>query len=297
MSAPAAPMARDLCSMIRLLRPPQWLKNLFCFGGVVFAGKVRDPAALAQAFTVFLVFCAVSSAVYVFNDLIDREADARHPQKRARPLASGAVRPGEAVALGLVCAAFAGFGAVCLGGAVAAVVLAYAGLNVAYSLGLKRFAILDVMVIAAGFILRVFAGTEAVRVPASAWILICTFFLSMFLGFAKRRAEIEGGSRARAVLADYSAETLQRFCYIFATLAIAAYAIFTTSIAAERTLIITCPPVVYGILRYLLLVERHEGDEQIEAILFRDRPIQAAILLWLGLHAAILYAGLRLNIQ
>jgi 4-hydroxybenzoate polyprenyltransferase len=287
-------------ALIALLRPKQWVKNLFCLAGVVFGAKASQPEALTQALEVFCAFSAIASAMYVFNDLMDREADARHQQKRFRPIASGAVSPRKAVWLGLLCAAIAVIAVTPLGIAVAAIILAYAVLSIAYTLWLKRFPLIDVMFIATGFLLRIFAGTEAVHVPASAWILLCTLFLSLFLGFAKRRAEMtsHGASgESREVLLHYSVPLLDRFCYMFATLSMAAYAIFTTSNAQQRTLILTCPPVIYGILRYLWLMERHEGHEQIEITLFRDRPIQITILLWIALHLAVIYGGLRLNIQ
>jgi 4-hydroxybenzoate polyprenyltransferase len=292
--------ANRFTAVIALLRPKQWVKNLFCLAGVVFGAKASQPEALTRALDVFCAFSAIASAAYVFNDLMDREADARHRQKRYRPIASGAVSPREAVGLMALCAVVAAIAVAPLGLSVAGVILTYALLNIAYTLWLKRFPLVDVMFIAAGFLLRIFAGTEAVRVPASAWILLCTLFLSLFLGFAKRRAEMTTHGKSgesRAVLLHYSVPLLDRFCYMFATLSMAAYAIFTTSIAQQRTLILTCPPVIYGILRYLWLMERHEGHEQIEIILFRDRPIQAAILIWIALHLAVIYGGLRLNIQ
>lgn len=301
---PAAPAfhsrSRRFSAVIRLLRPKQWVKNLFCFAGVLFGAKAGHPASLLHAVEVFCAFSAAASAVYIFNDWIDREADARHQQKRHRPLASGLVHPREAGELILLCTGIAAACSLSAGVSVFGVVLAYAVLNAAYTLWLKHYPLIDVMIISAGFILRIFAGTEAVSVPASAWILICTFFLSLFLGFAKRRAEMAThgvSGESRGVLMEYSLPLLDRFCYVFATLSIAAYAIFTTSVAQQRTLILTCPPVVYGILRYLWLVDRHEGHEQIEVLLFRDRPIQATILLWIALHVAVIYGGLHLNIQ
>jgi len=289
-----------LAALLALLRPKQWVKNLFCLAGVLFGAKAGNREALMHAITAFCAFSAVASAVYIFNDLMDREADAQHQQKRTRPLACGMVHPREAAWLALLCLGVAGLSVMFLPLPVSGVILAYALLNIAYTLWLKHTPLIDVMIVAAGFLLRIFAGTEAVHVPASAWILLCTFFLSLFLGFAKRRAELasQGDSgQSREVLLEYSAILLDRFCYIFATLSIAAYAIFTTSITKQGTLILTCPPVVYGILRYLWLMDRSQGHEQIEVILFRDRPIQAAILLWIALHLAVIYGGFRLNIQ
>jgi 4-hydroxybenzoate polyprenyltransferase len=286
---------------LALLRPPQWVKNFFCFGGLIFAGKAREPHALAEALETFAAFCAAASAVYIFNDIRDRTADSRHPQKRLRPLASGAVSPATATLLSIGCAFLALVLSAPLGLSVIAIIAGYIGLNAAYSCWLKQYALIDVMIIAAGFILRIFAGTEAVHVPASSWILLCTFFLSMFLGFAKRRAEMVSSNTAstqsRGVLAHYSTDLLDRYCLIFAALSIAAYALFTTSLPSHRALILTCPPVVYGILRYLWLVEHHQEHEQVEVVLYRDRPLQTAILIWAALYAAILYGGWQPNIQ
>jgi 4-hydroxybenzoate polyprenyltransferase len=286
---------------LTLLRPAQWVKNFFCFGGLIFAGKAREPHAVAEALGAFAAFCAAASAVYIFNDIRDRNVDSHHPQKRLRPLASGAVSTANAALLSIACTLLALILAYPLGLSVLAIIAGYMALNAAYSCWLKQYALIDVMIIAAGFILRIFAGTEAVHVPASSWILLCTFFLSMFLGFAKRRAEMTSTAtmptQSREVLAHYSTELLDRYCLIFAALSIAAYALFTTSQPSHRALILTCPPVVYGILRYLWLVEHHREHEQVEVVLFRDRPLQTAILIWAALCAAILYGGWQLNIQ
>jgi decaprenyl-phosphate phosphoribosyltransferase len=187
-----------------------------------------------------------------------------------------------------------------LGHTVLGITTAYLLLNVAYSIGLKRVVILDVLIVAAGFILRIFAGAEAVAVPVSAWILLCTFFLALFLGFAKRRAELgamgEEHGRTRAVLVQYDEATLNTFTAMCATLAIATYALFTTSDGHERSLVITTPPVAFAIFRYLLRCRQGAG-ESTDAILLHDRPIQFAIALWIGLYAWVLYGGLRLNLQ
>jgi 4-hydroxybenzoate polyprenyltransferase len=187
-----------------------------------------------------------------------------------------------------------------LGGSVLAITGAYLLLNIAYSVALKRVVIVDVLIVAAGFILRIFAGAEAVAVPVSAWILLCTFFLALFLGFAKRRAEIstmgEDHGKTRDVLAHYDVGSLDTFTAMCATLAIATYALFTTSEGHERSLVITTPPVAFAIFRYLLRCRQGAG-ESTDALLLRDRTIQIAIVLWIGLYAWVLYGGLRLNLQ
>ena len=295
------PQTGGLGPAIALLRPRQWIKNLFCFTPVIFAGKATLPLASARAAVACVAFCAASSAVYALNDLADRARDARHPVKRLRPLASGALSPRAGAMVAVVCAGL-GLGlALGLGWSVLGIVAAYLALQAAYSGGLKRIVILDVMLIAAGFLLRIFAGGEAVPVPVSAWILLCTFFLALFLGFAKRRAELDSGTGgeggSREVLGDYTGPMLDSLCAICAALAIATYALFTTSSGRDHTLVITCPPVVFALFRYFYLTQRQRGGENAEALLLADRPIQAAIALWIGLYAWVLYGGLRLNIQ
>jgi 4-hydroxybenzoate polyprenyltransferase len=183
---------------------------------------------------------------------------------------------------------------------VLAIMLAYLVVNVAYSLALKRVVIVDVLIVAAGFILRIFAGAEAVSVPVSAWILLCTFFLALFLGFAKRRAELgmmrDAPELTRSVLIHYDGASLDTFTSICATLAIATYALFTTAEGHERSLVITCPPVAFAIFRYLLRCRQGAG-ESTDAVLVHDRTIQVAIAIWIGLYAWVLYGGLRLNLQ
>lgn len=299
MSHPAArPGVR---AMIRLLRPRQWTKNLFVFAGAVFGSRALDPHWLAQALLAFAAFCGISSAVYVINDFFDRKSDRQHPMKRYRPLACGAVSPGAGLALacGAAVAAFA-LGALC-GRPVVLLLAAYLVMMLAYTAWLKHRVIVDVMVIAAGFIMRIVAGTEAVQVPASSWIVLCTFFLALFLGFGKRRAEMNTlhhhAANTRSVLGFYSVPMLDRFCNISGTLAIATYALFTLSPGHNPTMLLTTPFVVLGLFRYLYLVEQRGDGEAPETILFRDRGIQFAAVGWSLLCVAILYYGLKLNFQ
>ena len=254
-------------------------------------------SALAEAVMAFAVFCCASSFVYVVNDICDVERDRTHPLKRERPIASGRISIGQAVGMACFCllgAALSFF----MGRDVAALIGAYLILNLGYSLWLKNILLLDVMLISCGFIFRVLVGTKAIHVPASAWILLCTFFLSLFLGFGKRRAELdllqEESGRSRGLLSEYSVTMLDRFCNIFATLSIASYALFTLTSRPDHSLLITCPPVVFGLLRYLYLIENH-GGESPDLILLTDRPLQTAIAIWGGISLLILYAGLRMN--
>lgn len=290
-----------LRALIRLLRPRQWTKNSFVLAGVVFGGRALDPHWFTQALLAFGAFCAMASAVYVINDWFDRKFDRQHPIKRFRPLACGAVSPAAGVALAIACAAVSfALGALC-GRPVVLLLASYLVMMLAYTAWLKHRVIVDVLVIAAGFILRLLAGTEAVHVPASSWIVLCTFFLALFLGFGKRRAEMNAlagqAVNTRSVLTDYSVPMLDRFCNITGTLAIATYALFTLSPGHNPTMLLTTPFVVLGLFRYLYLVEQRGDGEAPETILFRDRGIQFAAAGWSLTCVAILYYGLKLNIQ
>ena len=238
-------------------------------------------------------FCLMSSCVYVLNDVLDRKADRAHPLKRGRPLASGTVSLGHAYALAFVC----GSAGLALGSmasaSVVAILLAYFGLNLAYSAGLKNVAILDVFIIAAGFMLRIFAGTWGVNIVPSYWLLLCGLLLTVFLGFAKRRAELmasdgNGGNGAsqRAVLCDYSPALLDTMMAISAAGVIISYSLYTVSpdtIALHHTdkLIYTLPFVLYGIFRYIFLLHRRGGEDP-SWTLVTDAHLLITSALWLA---------------
>jgi 4-hydroxybenzoate polyprenyltransferase len=297
--------------LLKLLRPKQWTKGVVCFAGAFFSGHLFQPHTFLRACLATAAFCAASSFVYIINDILDRDRDRNHPRKKLRPVASGQVTLPQALAFAAVIAAAAALLGASLGRAVLGILACYAILNVSYSAGLKNLSLVDATVVAAGFIFRVYAGAVAVAVSPSAWILLCTFFLALFLAFGKRRAEINAGAASirqqdsaipditatRAVLHKYNVAMLDRFCNICATLTIAAYALFTVLGHANRTLIITTPPVVMGIFRYLLLVERYHEGEAPDAILLKDWAIQLAILLWGILYVAVLYFGLHIDVQ
>lgn len=279
--------------LLRLLRPHQWVKNGFVFVGLLFSEvgddwKLRGSVLLAAA-----GFCLMSSCVYALNDVLDREADRAHPLKRKRPLASGTVNLGQAYALALVC----GTAGLALGAAASAIVvailLAYLALNLAYGAGLKNIAILDVFIIAAGFMLRIFAGTWGVNIVPSYWLLLCGLLLTVFLGFAKRRAELmasdgngSDGAGRRAVLYDYTPALLDTMMAISAAGVIVSYSLYTVSpdtIALHRTdkLIYTLPFVLYGLFRYIFLVHRRGGEDPAWTLL-SDVHMLVVVALWLG---------------
>jgi len=285
-------------SLIRLMRIHQWVKNGFVFAGLLFSHSWSDPDLLLQGLAAFIAFCLISSAVYVMNDLVDREQDRRHPEKRHRPLASGAVSVPAALVLAGVCLLL-GLG-LALGlfaplGVPASqapwVFVAYFVMNVAYSLGLKHVVVLDVFIIATGFMLRLLAGTLGLSIWPSHWLLLCGLMLTLFLGFAKRRAElnvlaVEGGSH-RPVLDRYTPAMLDQFTTLSAGATVMAYSLYTVSdetIALHGTpwLIVTVSCVLYGLLRYLYRLHHAGGGDPARELL-TDPHLLAIFFIWLTL--------------
>ena len=279
-----------LSPYLRLLRPHQWVKNGFVFVGLIFSRGWEQPALVAQVVLAALAFSLAASCIYVLNDLVDRERDRQHPTKRHRPIASGAVQAPQAVVLGALCLVAGLALAWQVSWGVLAVVAIYLFINGAYSLGLKHVAVLDVFIIAAGFMLRILAGTLGVGIAPSAWLLLCGLMLTLFLGFAKRRAELDAlagkaGSH-RKVLNDYDPAMLDQFITISAGAAIVSYSLYTVApetvaLHGSRYLIYTVPFVVYGIFRYLFLLHRRGGGGDPAAELLRDKHLLVAFLGWL----------------
>lgn len=284
--------------LIRALRPPEWIKNLLVYAGVLFSGRFDDAGALGDATLAFVAFCAISSSGYLLNDLRDREHDRRHPDKRDRPIATGAVSPTTA---GAVAGALAVL-AILLGLAtgsweVAGLVALYGVITAAYSLGLKRLVIIDVMTIGSLFILRVVAGAVAVGAQASEFLLVCTGFLALFLGFTKRRQEamLEGeepvpGASSRPVLDHYSLPFLDQMVAMVTASAIISYVIYAVSSPLVGSkMLATAPSVLYGILRYLYLIYDRRDTRSTAAILTEDPGMLFAGLSWLATALAMLY--------
>jgi len=279
--------------LLRLLRPYQWLKNGFVFVGLIFGRAHGDSALVQGVFLAAAGFCLMSSCVYIFNDVLDRNADRSHPSKRTRPLASGAVTLRTALVLAFAC----GIAGLALGATASANVLAtliaYLGLNLAYSAGLKDIAILDVFIIAAGFMLRILAGTWGVGITPSYWLLLCGLLLTIFLGFAKRRAELMAVACAsansdyqRPVLYSYTPALLDSMIAVSACGAVVAFGLYTISpdtIALHGTdkLIYTVPLVLYGIFRYIFLLHRRYGEDPTWTLL-TDSHLLVTAAAWLG---------------
>lgn len=279
------------------LRPRQWVKNLFVFAGVVFAQKLFTPLAFT-ALATFGIFCALSGGVYLLNDVADRESDRRHPLKRQRPVAAGRlpVPVAVAVALGLVAVALGASAAI--GWELTGIAAAYATLLGTYSAWLKHVVIVDVLVVAAGFVLRAAAGAVAIGVEISGWLLICTILIALFLALGKRRHEVlalgEAAAAHRPILTEYSAGLLDQMIAVVTASTVTAYALYTMSpetVAKFGTpwLPATLPFVLYGIFRYLyLLYLRQEGGNPSELFL-SDRPLLLNTLGWIAAVLLILY--------
>lgn len=282
-----------MTSLIKLVRPHQYIKNGFVLLGLVFAGQ-WNQSTLISAGLVFFAFCAIASAVYVFNDILDAEADRQHPSKKNRPLASGAISlrtgwwlSGGLALLALVLSELASTWAL-------AFVLAYALLNIGYSWRWKHVAVLDVFIISAGFMLRILTGTVGLDIDPSSWLLLCGLMVTLFLGFAKRRAELLTLERSgihdravtRRVLDDYSPLMIEQFMAISAACTILTYSLYTVSpdtVARHGTgaLIYTVPFVVYGMFRYVFLLHLKGKGNDTARDLYTDPHLLVTVLAWM----------------
>jgi len=287
-----------ILDFVKLMRPRQWVKSGFVLIGVLFAHAWHDARTVRSALLAAAAFSVVASGVYVFNDLRDRAQDAAHPRKRERALAAGRVSVRAASAL-LLAALAAGLA---LGYAASPVVLyillTYVLVNLGYSMGLKHVVLLDVFLIAGGFMLRLLAGTLGVGIAPSQWLLLCGLMLSLFLGFAKRRAELYaaagGAAGGRKVLENYQPVLLDKLIVVTASGAIITYSLYTTSEKTIEThhteaLIYTVPFVMYGVFRYIYLLHTHRAGTDPAQEVFRDPHILLSIAGWLALTIWLIY--------
>jgi 4-hydroxybenzoate polyprenyltransferase len=287
-----------LKALLLTLRPEQWTKNLLVFAGVMFGGRLLDVTALWAAMATFAVFCALSSTVYIFNDIADRDADRQHPLKSSRPIAAGDLSPAAAAFAGAGLAGAALAVATILSPRLGLVAAAYLLLLLLYSAALKHFVIVDVLVIAGGFVLRAVAGAVAVAVPISHWLLVCTTLLALFLALSKRRHELtllgEGAVGHRRILEEYSPYLLDQMIAVVTASTLVAYTLYTTDAETAARLGttrlgLTIPFVLYGIFRYLYLVHQKRGGGSPSTMLVTDRPLLACVALWAASVAVILY--------
>ena len=299
--ATPAPARLTLRLLVASLRPEQWTKNLLVLAGVVFGGRLLELRALLAALAAFAIFCALSGAVYLFNDVADREADQLHPLKRARPIASGQL----STRMALIVAALLG-----VAGIQAALMIrpefglvagSYLAVLLVYSFVLKHVVILDVLMIAAGFVLRAIAGAVAVDVPIGRWLLVCTTLLALFLGLSKRRHELtllaEDATGHRRILEEYSPYLLDQMIGVVTSSTLIAYTVYATSpdtaarLGTDK-LGLTIPFVLYGIFRYLYLVHQKRGGGSPAALLLADRPLLVCVALWAASVIVLLYSPL-----
>ena len=285
------------------LRPNQWTKNLVVLAGLLFGERLFDESAQFAAITAFAIFCAVSSSMYLLNDLLDRKEDRQHPTKSKRPIAAGVISP-TAAGIGALTLGTGGLSAAfLLSNSFGFSALTFLALLSAYSYTLKRIMILDVFTIAIGFVLRASSGAIAVGVPISNWLLVCTLLLALFLGFTKRRREIEQlGDKAafhRKTLVEYTPQLLDQFIVVTAAATIVSYAFYTGAPGTVEKfetglLTATLPFPIYGIFRYLYLVHRRDNSGNPSEMLLKDYPTLACVVLWVVTTMFIIYRPLGL---
>ncbi len=278
---------------IAILRPKQWTKNLLVFAAMIFSIKVVTIDMFVKCIAGFILFCVVSGCVYVLNDYLDREADSQHPEKRFRPIASGRLQPGRALAFGCLLLFSSLVMAFVLNTGFSVLLLGYFIINVAYSMKLKHIVIIDIMVIAFGFVLRAIGGGLAIDIDFTPWFLICTMLLALFLAISKRRHELyllnENKGEHRKVLEQYSPELLNQLNSIVTTAAIMSYSLFTFTSGHTIHLMWTIPLVMYGIFRYLYLIHMKGKGGRPEEILLEDGHILATVMLFAVMVIIILY--------
>ncbi len=279
------------------MRPRQWTKNAFVFAALIFDGKLTQVPALLHTLAAFVWFCLLSSAVYIINDLADIEKDRAHPDKRRRPLASGELSPRVAIIGAVVLAVIGLSGAFATGMALGWVVLSYLLLNLAYSFYLKHIVIIDVMSVAAGFVLRVVAGVVVVQVARfSPWLYVCTTLLALFVALGKRRHEItllaDNASAHRAILDHYTVPFLDQLISLVTSTTIIAYSLYTFSapnLPPNHLMMLTVPFVLYGMFRYLYLIHVRGLGGAPDELILRDIPFVLSVLLWGAAVVIVLY--------
>jgi 4-hydroxybenzoate polyprenyltransferase len=307
LASPAPPPQVSLGSLpraiLRELRPKQWLKNGLVFLGLVYALRFTDLDLILRSVIAFLAFCAISSAGYIFNDIRDLELDKHHPTKRFRPIASGRLPVGLAWAIAILLG-MGGFGlAFILGVPFALTCVAYVFITASYSLWWKHLVLLDVFAISAGFVIRAVAGAVAVAVPISPWLYVCTILGSLIIALSKRRSEIqdsdiEDAGAHRPALEHYTVTFLDHLIVITATASVMAYSLYTFSaenVPKNHIMMVTIPIVLYGVFRYLFLVQIKGLGGAPEELLLGDRSLATAVILFLVLSAGLLFFGTRIG--
>ena len=295
---PALPGRSLAFSLLLSLRPAQWTKNLLVFAGLLFGKRLLDLPSVLDAVSAFAVFCALSGAVYLVNDVADRDSDRQHPLKAQRPIASGALPVPVALGVALVLSTIALIAAYAIGPAFAVVAATYLALQITYSFPLKHVVIIDVLTIAIGFVLRAVGGAVAVQVEIGHWLLVCTILLALFIALAKRRHEIvllaDDAVSHRPILGEYTPYLLDQMIGVVTASTLISYIFYTISPETQAKfgtawLGLTIPFPLYGIFRYLYLVHQREGGGSPADLLLADRPLLACVALWALTVALIIY--------
>ncbi len=280
-----------------LMRPLHWIKNVFLFAALIFGRKITDPASVGRAAAGFICFSLAASAVYIFNDIIDIQADKLHSEKSKRPIAAGIVSVNKAAILSIICVVIAVFGSFILSHKFMMIIISYVGLMIFYSLFFKKMMILDCIVISVGFCLRAVGGAVVINVFASPWLIVCTFALCLFMAFGKRRSEIaflkENSESFRATLGGYTPELLSHMINVSSGIAVTCFLLYTMD---ERTiklfgsnrLVYTVPLVLYCVFRFGALIQSGKYSCPTQ-IIQKDKSLQIVFLLWILSCIIIIY--------
>jgi 4-hydroxybenzoate polyprenyltransferase len=293
-AAPAPGALRTVRLAVEGMRPRQWVKNAFVFGGVLYSGQFVEAGPLGTSIAVFAAFCLASGAAYLLNDAIDAETDRLNPRTASRPIARGELKPRTALVAGVTAAALALAITALVNWETLATMGGFLALQLAYSTVLKHELFIDVMAVAAGFVLRAYAGLVAIEVDISEWLLLCTGLLALFLGFGKRRGELValggGAQPQRPVLEQYSVALVDELIAVVTPSIIVAYSLYAVLAARSQAMLLTVPFVMYGVFRVLYLIHHGSGrPEDPTVVVWQDRPLQICILLW-GISAGLISA-------
>ena len=295
----------NITTVFKTLRPHNWIKNLIVFAPLIFSGRFTQMSLSLRAALAFTCFCIVASAIYIINDICDKSEDQQHPSKRKRPIASGALASNHAIIICIVLMSGGLALAYSLGFSVFAYILLYIIIGIAYSLAIKHIAILDVLIIASGFVLRILVGGAAVSVVPSYWLILCTVMISIFLGFTKRRVELVtngyGNNNSRPVLKDYSISFLDQVIPTVTGATILAYALYTIDEHTQNVLgttgmLLTLPFVIYGLLRYIYIIYHLQKGADPTATIISDIPTVINLFLWVVASLIIVKYGYKFNL-
>jgi 4-hydroxybenzoate polyprenyltransferase len=282
-----------LKAIIKVCRPHQWTKNMIVWAPILFAGRITEPVLVARVAGCMASMCLMSSAIYVLNDLLDREADKLHPEKKNRPIAAGKITTFEAVVLCILLAELAVVISYFVRPSLILVIFCYLTIMVAYSTKLKHLPLIDVCCISAGFVLRAVGGAAAAHVPVSPWFLLCTSLGSLFLALDKRRQELVvmtgKAEQHRAALAEYTPEMLNRIESLILPSLLTCYAIYSFQSVHGPAMLLTVPFVVFGVMRYQLLSTSSTSTAAPDKVLLKDRPLQVTIVAWMLVAAGVVY--------